>query len=208
MERVRHLVRLKHGELQQIVGWGRRQRSILLGGEYAKAVPGLRRDDHPGTTAAITFPNSSSTSAVPYRSTARMVAGEAWLGETPAAYEHLAKLAATVTGELGRIISEHGLPAHPVSVGAKAALPSPASRSATSSRWTTATTMPTGSSSTTGASSCPRGARPSNGCSLFSTTTTMWSGSSPTSHVSPPRSGPETSAPPAHSRRTRWCLTL
>ena len=40
----------------------------------------------PAPPCAITFPNSSSTSAVPYRSTARIVAGEAWLGETPAAW--------------------------------------------------------------------------------------------------------------------------
>ena len=34
----------------------------------------------------MTLPNSSSTIAVPYRSTARIVAGDAWLGETPAAW--------------------------------------------------------------------------------------------------------------------------
>jgi hypothetical protein len=34
----------------------------------------------------MTFPNSSSTSAIPYRSTVRIVAGVAWLGETPAAW--------------------------------------------------------------------------------------------------------------------------
>jgi hypothetical protein len=35
---------------------------------------------------AMMVPNSSSTSAVPYRSTARMTSGAAWLGETPAAW--------------------------------------------------------------------------------------------------------------------------
>jgi hypothetical protein len=40
----------------------------------------------PAPPAAITFPNSSSTTAVPYRSTARITAGDAWLGETPAAW--------------------------------------------------------------------------------------------------------------------------
>jgi hypothetical protein len=39
----------------------------------------------PAPPLAITFPNSSSTTAVPYRSTARMVAGDACEGETPAA---------------------------------------------------------------------------------------------------------------------------
>jgi hypothetical protein len=34
----------------------------------------------------MTLPNSSSTRAVPYRSTARITAGDAWLGETPAAW--------------------------------------------------------------------------------------------------------------------------
>jgi hypothetical protein len=34
----------------------------------------------------MTLPNSSSTNAVPYRSTERMVDGDAWLGETPAAW--------------------------------------------------------------------------------------------------------------------------
>jgi hypothetical protein len=37
----------------------------------------------PAPPAAITSPNSSSRTAVPYRSTARITAGEAWLGETP-----------------------------------------------------------------------------------------------------------------------------
>ena len=40
----------------------------------------------PAPPRAMTLPNSSSTSAVPYRSTARIVAGDAWLGETPAAW--------------------------------------------------------------------------------------------------------------------------
>jgi len=40
----------------------------------------------PAPPAAMTFPNSSSTTAVPYRSTARIAAGDAWLGETPAAW--------------------------------------------------------------------------------------------------------------------------
>ena len=34
----------------------------------------------------MTLPNSSSTSAVPYRSTLRIVAGDACVGETPAAW--------------------------------------------------------------------------------------------------------------------------
>ncbi len=34
----------------------------------------------------MTFPNSSSSTAVPYRSTARMASGDAWLGDTPAAW--------------------------------------------------------------------------------------------------------------------------
>src|SRR5512132_60344 len=34
----------------------------------------------------MTLPNSSSTNAVPYRSTERIVCGDAWLGETPAAW--------------------------------------------------------------------------------------------------------------------------
>src|SRR5215208_3890490 len=40
----------------------------------------------PAPPRAITFPNSSSSTAVPYRSTARIAAGDAWLGETPAAW--------------------------------------------------------------------------------------------------------------------------
>jgi hypothetical protein len=40
----------------------------------------------PAPPLAMTFPTSSSTSAVPYKSTARMLAEEAWLGETPAAW--------------------------------------------------------------------------------------------------------------------------
>src|SRR5271165_6033766 len=39
--------------------------------------------DPPG---AMMFPNSSRTRAVPYRSTARITSGVAWLGETPAAW--------------------------------------------------------------------------------------------------------------------------
>src|SRR5688500_14258654 len=40
----------------------------------------------PAPPPAITFPNSSSSTAVPYRSTARIAAGDAWLGESPAAW--------------------------------------------------------------------------------------------------------------------------
>ena len=40
----------------------------------------------PAPPRAITLPNSSSSTAVPYRSTARIAAGDAWLGETPAAW--------------------------------------------------------------------------------------------------------------------------
>src|SRR4051794_6813071 len=40
----------------------------------------------PDPPAAITLPNSSSTTAVPYRSTARIASMGAWLGETPAAW--------------------------------------------------------------------------------------------------------------------------
>ena len=40
----------------------------------------------PAPPRAMTFPNSSSSTAVPYRSTARSTAGDAWLGETPAAW--------------------------------------------------------------------------------------------------------------------------
>jgi hypothetical protein len=41
------LVGLEHGQRQQLVGWGRRERGILLGGQGAQAVPGLRGDDDP-----------------------------------------------------------------------------------------------------------------------------------------------------------------
>ena len=51
VERVRHLVGLEHRERQQLVGRGRRQRGVLLGGEGAESVPGLRRDDHAGAAA-------------------------------------------------------------------------------------------------------------------------------------------------------------
>jgi hypothetical protein len=34
----------------------------------------------------MTLTNSSSSTAVPYRSTVRIAAGDAWLGETPAAW--------------------------------------------------------------------------------------------------------------------------
>ncbi len=40
----------------------------------------------PAPPGAITAPNSSSTNAVPYRSTVRMVAGDACDGDTPAAW--------------------------------------------------------------------------------------------------------------------------
>ena len=40
----------------------------------------------PEPPAAMTSPNSSSTRAVPYRSTRRIVSGEACEGETPAAW--------------------------------------------------------------------------------------------------------------------------
>ena len=40
----------------------------------------------PAPPGAMTLPNSSSTTAVPYRSTARIVSSGAWLGETPAAW--------------------------------------------------------------------------------------------------------------------------
>src|SRR3954469_10450347 len=40
----------------------------------------------PAPPGAITRPNSSSTSAVPSRSTARIVAAGAWTGETPAVW--------------------------------------------------------------------------------------------------------------------------
>ena len=56
MERVCHLVGLEHGELQQLAGWGGRQRAVLVGGEGAQTVPGLRRDDHPGATACDDVP--------------------------------------------------------------------------------------------------------------------------------------------------------
>jgi hypothetical protein len=42
------LVRLEHGELQQLVGGGGGQRGVLFGGEGAEAMPGLRGDDDPG----------------------------------------------------------------------------------------------------------------------------------------------------------------
>src|SRR5438477_9450417 len=40
----------------------------------------------PAPPRAMTLPNSSRTSAVPYRSTFRIVAGDACVGETPAAW--------------------------------------------------------------------------------------------------------------------------
>ena len=40
----------------------------------------------PALPRAITLPNASSTSAVPYRSTLRIVAGDACDGDTPAAW--------------------------------------------------------------------------------------------------------------------------
>lgn len=48
MERVCNLVGLEHGELQQLVGWGGRQCGVLVRGEGAESVPGLRRDDDAG----------------------------------------------------------------------------------------------------------------------------------------------------------------
>ena len=48
VERVGHLVRLQHRQGQELVGRCRRQRGVLLGGEGAEAMAGLRRDDDPG----------------------------------------------------------------------------------------------------------------------------------------------------------------
>jgi hypothetical protein len=57
----------------------------VFGGEGAEACPDWEAMTTPVPPWAITFPNSSRTTAVPYRSTARMAADGAWLGETPAA---------------------------------------------------------------------------------------------------------------------------
>jgi hypothetical protein len=52
VKRVYHLAGLEHGELQQLVGWGGRHCGVLVGGEGAEPVTGLRRDDHTGTAAS------------------------------------------------------------------------------------------------------------------------------------------------------------
>ena len=51
-----HLVGLKHRQRQQLVGWCRRESGVLLGGQGPQAVPGLRRDDHPGAAACDDVP--------------------------------------------------------------------------------------------------------------------------------------------------------
>jgi hypothetical protein len=56
MEAVGHLVRLEHGEGQQLVGWRGRESGVLLGGQGAQTVPGLRRDDDPGAAARDDLP--------------------------------------------------------------------------------------------------------------------------------------------------------
>jgi hypothetical protein len=51
VEAVGHLVGLQHGKYQQLVGWCGRERGVLLGGQGAQTVPGLRGDDDPGAAA-------------------------------------------------------------------------------------------------------------------------------------------------------------
>ena len=49
---VGHLVGLEHRQGQQLLGRRRRQGGVLLGGQGAQTVPGLRGDDDPGAAAA------------------------------------------------------------------------------------------------------------------------------------------------------------
>jgi hypothetical protein len=46
-----HLIGRKQRQRQQLVGRRRRQSSVLLGSQRPETMPGLRRDDHPGTAA-------------------------------------------------------------------------------------------------------------------------------------------------------------
>lgn len=57
MQRVGHLVQLEQRVRQQLVGCRGRQRGILLRGEGAEAMPGLGRDDHPGTALGDDLPD-------------------------------------------------------------------------------------------------------------------------------------------------------
>jgi hypothetical protein len=56
VEAVGHLVGRQHGEGQQLLGWGGRERGVLFGGQGAQTVPGLRRDDDPGAAAGDDVP--------------------------------------------------------------------------------------------------------------------------------------------------------
>jgi hypothetical protein len=76
VDRVCHLVGLEHGELQQLVGWDGRQCGVLAAVRAPSRWPDCDAMTTPAPPRAMTLPNSSSTSAVPYKSTARMVAGE------------------------------------------------------------------------------------------------------------------------------------
>src|SRR5215212_1558431 len=71
------LVGLQHRQGEQLIGRRRRESRVLVSGQGTQPVPGLGRDHYTGTPWATTSPNSSSTTAVPHRSTARKVASDA-----------------------------------------------------------------------------------------------------------------------------------
>jgi hypothetical protein len=60
--------------------------TVTFGGFDASGCPTVLYQMLRGLPRVMTVPNSSSSTAVPYRSTARIAAGDAWLGETPAAW--------------------------------------------------------------------------------------------------------------------------
>ena len=86
MKRILDLIRLEHRERKQIFSRRRASAAFCSAVRAPRRWPDWEAITTPAPPFAMTLPNSSRTTAVPYRSTARIVAGEACDGETPAAW--------------------------------------------------------------------------------------------------------------------------